>query len=144
MMAVGGLAKLLQGPRTPRSLPAGRTKTGTFVTTFSDVLHALLYYFAREERHCSVRDHEAQISSYVKLLKGAASVIALLEHRCLSYHQHRTKCEYEEKVHLLLRYEFFSVPCLVALRPAETSPSHKENNGMSPTTDELLARLQQY
>ncbi|PIO57154.1 hypothetical protein TELCIR_21442, partial [Teladorsagia circumcincta] len=31
----------------------------------------------------------------------------------------------------------------VALRPAETSPTHKENNG-SPTTDELLARLQQY
>ncbi|VDM85815.1 unnamed protein product, partial [Strongylus vulgaris] len=32
----------------------------------------------------------------------------------------------------------------VALRPAETSPGHKENNGLSPTTDELLARLQQY
>lgn len=31
MMAVGGLAKLLQGSRTPRSLPAGRTKTGIWL-----------------------------------------------------------------------------------------------------------------
>ncbi|EYC30267.1 hypothetical protein Y032_0005g2547 [Ancylostoma ceylanicum] len=35
MMAVGGLAKLLQGSRTPRSMPAGRTKTGMTVITCS-------------------------------------------------------------------------------------------------------------
>ncbi|KAK6743320.1 hypothetical protein RB195_010528 [Necator americanus] len=115
MMAVGGLAKLLQGPRTPRSMPAGRTKTG----------RAALQ--RQRSRGADFLLREALEEDSGKSSSGRAPFSILPPA--------------PEKVRIRRK----GAPTIeVALRPSETSPSHKENNGMSPTTEELLARLQQH
>ncbi|KHJ79793.1 hypothetical protein OESDEN_20550 [Oesophagostomum dentatum] len=108
MMAVGGLAKLLQGPRTPRN--AGRTKTGR----------------AALQRQRS-RGADFLLREALEGGNAARAPLTVLPPA-------------PEKVRIRRK----GAPTVeVALRPAETSPSHKENSG-SPTTEELLARLQQY
>uniref|UniRef100_A0A7I5E8R3 Cnd3 domain-containing protein n=1 Tax=Haemonchus contortus TaxID=6289 RepID=A0A7I5E8R3_HAECO len=113
MMAVGGLAKLLQGPRTPRAT-AGRTKTG----------RAALQRQRSRGADFMLREALGAGDSDANTVRAPFSVLPPAP----------------EKVRIRRK----GAPTIeVALRPAETSPSHKENND-SPTTDELLARLQQY
>ncbi|CAJ0598693.1 unnamed protein product [Cylicocyclus nassatus] len=112
MMAGGGLAKLLQGPRTPRN--AGRTKTG----------------------RAALQRQRSRGADF--LLREA------LENGSVSAHAPRAPLSVIAPAPEKVRIRRKGAPTVeVTLRPAETSPGHKENNG-SPTTDELLARLQQY
>ncbi|VDO78083.1 unnamed protein product [Heligmosomoides polygyrus] len=116
MMAVGGLAKLLQGPRTPRSAAAGRTKTGRAALQRQRSRGA--DFLLREALGGSGDSRAATPRAPFSVLPPAPDKVRI-----------RRK----------------GAPTIeVALRPAKTSPTHKENNGVSPTTDELLARLQQY
>ncbi|WKX99729.1 hypothetical protein Q1695_014531 [Nippostrongylus brasiliensis] len=114
MMAGGGLAKLLQGSRTPRTSAAGRTKTGR----------------AALQRQRS---------------RGADLVLreALIETGLGS--NNRSPLSNLPPAPDKVRIRRKGAPTVeVTLKPAETSPTHKENQRGSPTTDELLARLQQY
>ncbi|KAK5977292.1 hypothetical protein GCK32_006981 [Trichostrongylus colubriformis] len=114
MMAGGGLAKLLQGSRTPRA-SAGRTKTGRAALQRQRSRGA--DFILREALAGGESGDPNPVRAPFSVLPPAP-----------------------EKVRIRRK----GAPTIeVALRPAETSPTHKENNG-SPTTDELLARLQQY
>ncbi|KAK6053208.1 hypothetical protein COOONC_09287 [Cooperia oncophora] len=133
MMAVGGLAKLLQGSRTPRAT-AGRTKTGTSVVVCTGSL-------VSEE--CSRKKDSSCRESLHNCLSRAALQRQRSRGADFILREALTGGEPDANK---VRAPFSVLPPApekVALRPAEISPTHKENSG-SPTTDELLARLQQY
>ncbi|KAJ1370650.1 hypothetical protein KIN20_032426 [Parelaphostrongylus tenuis] len=115
MMAGGGLAKYLQGSRTPRNVSAGRTKTGRAALQRQRSRGA--DYVLRE----ALSANEGGLNSTrvpLSLLPPAP-----------------------EKVRIRRK----GAPTVeVPLRAVETSPTRKENDGTPPTTNELLARLQHY
>uniref|UniRef100_A0A1I7XS01 FH2 domain-containing protein n=1 Tax=Heterorhabditis bacteriophora TaxID=37862 RepID=A0A1I7XS01_HETBA len=109
IMAGGGLAKFLQGPRTPRSGPAGKTKTGR----------------AALQRQ---RSRGADIILQEAIEQDLRSSFCNLPPA-------------PEKI----RVKRKGAPAVEVIRLPQISPTHKENNSASaPSTDELLARLQQY
>ncbi|VDM58207.1 unnamed protein product [Angiostrongylus costaricensis] len=115
MMAGGGLAKFLQGPRTPRNVPVGRTKTG----------RAALQRQRSRGADVVLREALGESEGEINTARVPLSVLPPAP----------------EKVRIRRK----GAPTVeVALRPAKTSPTHKENGGALPTTEDLLARLQQY
>ncbi|KJH42654.1 hypothetical protein DICVIV_11339 [Dictyocaulus viviparus] len=116
MMAGGGLAKMLQGSRTPRNAAAGRTRTG----------RAALQ--RQRSRGADVLLRESVCTNEHKMSSAARIPLSVLPPA-------------PEKVRIRRK----GGPTVeVTLRPPEISPTHKENDGTAPTTDELLARLKQY